>query len=186
MWKRLLALTALYLALGGCVLELISGPSTVESGAIVEYTVRLEGESCCLTLFTVGVQAVVPESWELVGAAYTGVFNGADVQGEDAVLADRACGDEPAAGYKVIAVEDDFGSSATRGSGTYGFGVLRFSVEGPPANHELSFTGYHRNSETGVGDTCSDPVSIAVQQLAPQLFFADGFESGSTDQWTTP
>lgn len=162
MWKRLLALVLTGLAVAGCVVEVVSGPTEVEIGTFVEYVVRIENQTPLIgSSMILGVLAFVPSEWDLVDVTYVADLGGG-MTAEGTGLLDtypytQGCGWPWPDGYRRVSTARPF--TITSGK-EVALVTLRFYAGGHTGAYELAFRTYHDEGSGG----CSDPATISIRQ----------------------
>jgi len=155
------------LAIVGCVIDNLTGPTSVSLGVTATYSMRLlpnTGGASGLSRTPV-VAMDVPIGWTLTSNSYTGAANGVPVSGSGTVVANSTgCNFSPAtsAGYQRIFLSTATILLAASDSATLS---VTFLVGGAPGNNTLSF--WLGAQEGGQFACQGPPTTIAVAVTSP-------------------
>ncbi len=150
---------AFAVALSGCTIAIVSGPSTVSVGEIVTYVTEVgssDGDAKVLLYFA----ADVPPGWELISASFKGTLDGIPTVFEAVPAGANSCGSLPPTGlqaYRFQAGPFDFASPDDTGTAT-----LTFDVRSQP---EEEFKIYFYFGAFGEGGgACSTPAVRTINR----------------------
>ena len=173
-FSRLCCLTLAPLALAGCLISIISGPSEVSLGETVVYELDVSSEVGGDSDIVLTVVVEAPDGWALVSSSFTGVIDGSPVGGSGTVVPESSCGfmfGVPRPGMKRLRIDaGPFPKTVGSEKGTV---TLEFQALAQPDDEfKIGFVFGGRGSAGG-GFLCSRPAYRTINRNNKILSFLE-------------